>query len=330
LYGGTERVVATLCDALVARGHDVTLFATADSDTRARLYAPIAAPLRMAPAEQQIAAHVVELGLVADRAAEFDVIHFHVDYLGFPLSRFLPPPSLHTLHGRLDLPHMQPVYAQYRALPLVSISDAQRAPLRSLDVRGLATVYHGLRLDDYPVGSGAGGYLAFLGRISPEKRPDLAIAIAKRVGIPLKIAAKVDPTNVGYFESTIRPLLDDPLIEFLGEIGGAERVRFLGDALALVFPIEWPEPFGLVMIESMACGTPVVALRYGSVTEVLRDGHTGFVVDDVDDMVDAVRRIDRIDRAACRREVERRFSDMRMAASYEEAYAALLAAARHG
>jgi glycosyltransferase involved in cell wall biosynthesis len=319
-------VVAQLCDALVDRGHSVTLFASGDSVTRARLRAPTPLSLRLhMPVEEHLGPHVIELAMVAEQAEEFDVIHFHLDYLGFLGARFCRVPSVHTLHGRLDMPVHRPLYEHFKQLAFVSISDAQREPLRDLDMRWLGTVPHGLPLREYPIGTGCGGYLAFLGRVSPEKRPDLAIEVARRTGIPLKIAAKVDLKDRQYFETVVRPLLGDPLVDFIGEIGGEDRNRFLGEASALLFPIDWPEPFGLVMIEALACGTPVVAMRRGSVPEVIADGRTGFIVDSVDEMVDAVRALPRIDRRACRADVERRFSDVRMAIAYERVYRAVLA-----
>jgi glycosyltransferase involved in cell wall biosynthesis len=263
---------------------------------------------------------MLELTLAFQRSDQFDVIHSHVDFLAFPVAQFSSTPTVHTLHGRLDLPYLRPIYRQFRETPLVSISDAQRDPLRDLGLSWLGTVYHGLPPDEYPFGHGAGRYLAFLGRMSPEKRPDLAIQVATRVGIPIKLAAKVDQSNRAYFDRVIGPLLDGPLVDFIGEVGGAERLKFLSDALALIFPIDWPEPFGLVMIEALACGTPVVAFRRGSVPEVLVDGETGFIVDDFDGMVRAVERVSSLDRAACRRDIERRFTDERMAAGYERLY----------
>jgi glycosyltransferase involved in cell wall biosynthesis len=262
---------------------------------------------------------------VFDQAHEFDIIHSHVEHLAFPDSSVSTAPTLHTLHSRLDTPSLRPLYAHFRDLPLVSISDAQREPLGDLGLHWVRTVYHGLVPDEYPVGAGGGGYLAFFGRISPEKGPDKAISVAQQLGMPLKIAAKVDKADHGYFEQVIRPMLQGELVEFIGEVGGADRIRFLGDAHALLFPIDWPEPFGLVMIEALACGTPVVALRRGSVPEVIRHERTGFIVDSVDDMVQAVKRIDRIDRGECRRDVERRFTDEQMAIAYESAYAEVLA-----
>jgi glycosyltransferase involved in cell wall biosynthesis len=327
-YGGTERIVGYLCNALARRGHQVTLFASGDSITHARLCAPTEQSLRLAAhVGEQTAAHILELALVFEQAGQFDVIHCHVDHLAFPFSRFMGTPTLHTLHGRLDVPHLRPLYQHFSDLPFVSISDAQREPLRDIPMGWLATVHHGLPPEEYPVGTGGGGYLAFLGRMSPEKRPDLAIEIARRVGLPLKIAAKIDDENLQYFEGVVRPLLDQPLVEFVGEVGGADRLRFLGDAVALLFPIDWPEPFGLVMIEALACGTPVVALRRGSVPEVIVNGTTGFIVETVDEMVEAVKRVGGIDRAECRRDVERRFTDERMTMAYEDVYADLLTSA---
>ena len=321
LYGGTERVVGSLTDELVRRGHQVTLFASGDSQTSGDLKSPVDRSLRLDPdAGDPVAAHVLELAQVFERADEFDLIHCHVDYLAFPFGRLVRTPTVHTLHGRLDLPHFGPLFRHLRDVAVVSISDAQRAPLRGLDVNWVGTVYHGVALESYPYAEEGGDYLAFLGRISPEKRPDLAIAIAKRLAMPLKIAAKVDPKDRAYFESEIRPMLDDPLIEFVGEIDDRSKAKFLGGAMALLFPIDWPEPFGLVVIEAMACGTPVVARPCGSVPELIEAGRTGFVVDTFDELVDAVKRVRTLDRAACRRHVEARFSIRRMVDDYESVY----------
>jgi glycosyltransferase involved in cell wall biosynthesis len=326
LYGGTERVVAYVADELVERGHEVTVFASGDSTTRAKLVACVPKALRLDPgAHDSLGSHVVELAQVFDRAADFDVIHCHVDYLGFPFGRLTRTPTLHTLHGRLDLPYLWPIFRQFPDVPLVSISDAQREPLRDLPLTWAGTVYHGLPLDRFPYVAERGRYLAFLGRISPEKRVDLAIAVATRTGVPLKIAAKVDPVDRDYFEREIRPLLDTPLIEFIGEIDDAEKPRFLGEALALVFPVDWPEPFGLAMIEAMACGTPVIARGCGSVPEIIVSGRTGFIADTLEDLVGAVDRIGAIDRMACRRHAEQRFTATRMADDYERIYRRLLA-----
>jgi glycosyltransferase involved in cell wall biosynthesis len=327
LYGGTERVVAHLTDELIRRGHAVTLFASGDSRTRARLRAPIATALRLDPAGPDgVAPHLLELALAFERAAEFDVIHCHVDYLAFPFARLVRTPTVHTLHGRLDLPHLIPLYRHFRDVPVVSISDAQRAPLRHLRPNWAGTVHHGIPLSAYPFLPRAGRYLAFLGRISPEKRVDLAIATARRVGLRLKIAAKVDAADRLYFEREIRPLLGDPLVEFVGEIGDDAKPAFLGEALALLFPVDWPEPFGLVMIEALACGTPVIARGCGSVPEVIASGRTGFVVDTLDELVEAVKRVGNIDRAACRRHVAERFTVERMTDDYEAIYRRLAGA----
>ena len=329
LYGGTERVVASLADELVRRGHRVTLFASGDSQTDGALVSPIARALRLDPqAGDPLAPHVVQLAQVFERAAEFDVIHCHVDYLAFPFGRLVRTPTLHTLHGRLDLPHFVPLFRHLTDVPVVSISAAQRAPLGALNVNWVDTVHHGLSLPRYAYNEEGGDYLAFLGRISPEKGPDLAIAVAKRAGIPLKIAAKIAPADRSYFESEIRPLLDDPLIEFLGEIDEAAKPDFLGRAMALLFPIDWPEPFGLVIIEAMACGTPVIARPCGSVPELVEAGRTGFVVDTLDELVDAVKRVRTIDRAACRRHVEAHFSVERMVDDYGSIYRSLTAVSR--
>jgi glycosyltransferase involved in cell wall biosynthesis len=323
LYGGTERIVSYLVEEQARRGHDVTLFASGDSRTRGALIAPIPRALRLDQGTgDPLAPHMVEMAQVFERADEFDLIHCHVDYLAFPFARLVGTPTVHTLHGRLDLPHMRPLLSHFCDVPLVSISEAQRRPLDGIDLTWAGTVHHGLPLATYRPGSGRGGYLAFLGRIAQEKGPDLAIATARRAGIPLKIAAKVDAVDRRYFEREIRPLLDDPLIEYLGEIGEADKPAFLGDAAALLFPIDWPEPFGLVMIEALACGTPVIARPLGSVPEIITPGRTGFIASTVDDMVAAVRQLDRLDRAVCRREAETRFSVERMADAYEDVYEA--------
>jgi len=328
LYGGTERVVSYLVEEQVRRGHDVTLFASGDSRTGGALVAPVPRGLRLDQSGgDPLAPHMLELAQVFERAEDFDLIHCHVDYLAFPFCRLVATPTVHTLHGRLDLPHLRPLMSHFSEVPLVSISDAQRRPLEDLHLTWAATVHHGLPLETYRLGSGRGGYLAFLGRISPEKRPDLAIGAARRAGLPLKIAAKVDAVDRAYFEREIEPLLADPLLEYLGEIGEADKMGFLGDAAALLFPIDWPEPFGLVMIEALACGTPVIARPHGSVPEIITPGRTGFIADTVDEIVEAVRHLDRIDRAACRREAETRFSVEHMVDDYEAVYETLGAGA---
>jgi len=323
-YGGTERVVAHLCNALVALGHDVTLFASADSCTSAKLVPVRAQALRLdqATTKSDLASHLAQLHEVRRRASDFDVLHFHVDLLHFALFEDLAGRTLTTLHGRLDIADLSAVFAQASRYPLASISRDQRKPLLAAHWHG--NVYHGI--DPFlfrPPARPSGGYLAFLGRIAPEKRPDRAITIALRAGIPLRIAAKVDPADRAYFVSQIEPLLDHPLIKFVGEIGDDEKADFLGNARALLFPIDWPEPFGLVMIEAMACGTPVVAWRYGSVPEVIDEGVTGFVVDNEDDAVAAVEAAAGLDRDAVRAAFDRRFSSITMARAYVDLYQSL-------
>ena len=321
-YGGTERVVATLTDELARSGHSVTLFASGDSETLAELVSPCTRALRQSTNCDPLSSHLLMVEMVAKRASEFDVIHFHIAPLHFSVARRLDTPHVTTLHGRLDLLPTKPVFMEFAELPFVSVSDAQREPLKSQNWIG--TVHHGVP-DDLTFGAGPGSYLAFLGRISREKRVDRAIAIAKACGSPLKIAAKVDPVDLLYFKSEIEPLLSDPSIEFVGEIGQREKNAFLGQARALLFPIDWPEPFGLVMIEALACGTPVVAFRGGSVTEVSRDGVTGFIVDDLTQAIDATQRIGTIERTACRQDFERRFTAGRMTDAYLRIYDRLAA-----
>jgi glycosyltransferase involved in cell wall biosynthesis len=325
LYGGTERIVAYLTDALVDLGHDVTLFATAEARSRATLVPVREEAIRLdpEPLKSDLAAHLSMLHEVRRRAGEFDVLHFHVDLIHFPFFEDAATRTLTTLHGRLDLKDLSAAYWRWPQFPMVSISNHQRRPLRFAS--WLGTVPHGLPASLLPfTAKPEGGYLAFLGRISPEKRPDRAIALARRTGLPLKIAAKVDHADRHYFRDEIEPLLDDPLVEFIGEIDDAGKARFLGNAAALLFPIDWPEPFGLVMIEAMACGTPVVAWRRGSVPEVIEDGVTGFVVDDEDQAVAAIARIGQLDRARIRHAFERRFSAEVMARHYVELYERLL------
>src|SRR5205814_1114193 len=279
LYGGTERVVSYLTEELVRRGHDVTLFASGDSQTAARLVAVTEHALRLDAKSREVlaAGFSRELGRVFGHAQDFDVIHCHVDYLAYPFSRLVRTPTLHTVHGRLDLPYLAPVFHDFPDVRLISISDAQRAPLARYGVTWAGTVYHGMPLDRSPFVAQPGEYLAFLGRLSPEKQPEVAIEVAKRVGMPLRIAAKIDANDRQYVERVVAPLLDDPLIEFIGEVEDDRKAAFLGGARALLFPIDWPEPFGLVMIEAMACGTPVMARPCGSVPELLEDGRTGDV-----------------------------------------------------
>ncbi len=327
LYGGTERVVAQLCEALVDLGHDVTLFSSADARTRAKLEVVRDQAIRLdpAPLKSDVAAHLSMLAELRERQGEFDIIHFHTDMLHFPLFEDMAARTVTTLHGRLDLKDLPGVYRRWPKFPLVSISDAQRVHLPFAN--WVATVYHGMAADTSQWFSPRPreGYLAFLGRISPEKGPERAIEIAKRLGMPLKMAAKVDVADAPYFREVIAPLLDHPLIEYVGEIGDAEKSGFLGGAAALLFPIDWPEPFGLVMIEAMACGTPVVGFSCGSAPEVIDHGVSGFLVDDVDGAVDAVRAIETLDRREVRRRFDRRFSATAMARAYLDVYADRLA-----
>ncbi len=319
LYGGTERVVAYLSDALVELGHEVTLFASGDSLTKAQLEAIWPRALRLDPAvRDHMAPLFMLMEVMARRAGDFDVIHSHLDYFGYPLLGRLGVPSVTTLHGRLDMPELQPLYRLYNDVPVVSISDAQRAPLPHANY--IATVHHGLPQNLLAPGSGSGGYLAFLGRISPEKAPDAAIRIAAMAGMKLVIAAKVDRADQKYFEEKIEPLLAQPHVEYIGEIGEHEKSEFLGNAAGLLFPIAWREPFGLVMIEAMACGTPVIAFRNGSVPEVLENGLTGYIADSELAAAKAAAQIGTLDRKRIRAEFERRFTAHRMAGNYVEQY----------
>jgi glycosyltransferase involved in cell wall biosynthesis len=321
-YGGTERVVAYLTDALVELGHEVTLFASGDSGTKAKL-APIwPRALRLDPTVHDHFAPVfMQLETVARRAHEFDVIHSHLDYFAYPTLRLLGAPAVTTLHGRLDLPELGPLYDLYDDMPVVSISDSQRQPLPHANY--VSTIHHGLPQNLLQKGPG-GKYLAFLGRISPEKAPDAAIRIAAQSGMPLKIAAKVDKVDVEYFKTKIEPLLAGADVEFIGEIGEHQKSEFLGNAAALLFPIAWREPFGLVMIEAMACGTPVVAFNNGSVPEVLEDGVTGCIVRSEAEAVDALRNIRDLDRNRIRAEFDNRFTAHHMAQNYLKLYARLM------
>jgi glycosyltransferase involved in cell wall biosynthesis len=327
LYGGTERVVSYLTEELVALGHEVTLFASGDSVTGARLCPQGAASLRLNDAcEDHLPHHFLLLEKVFQHAGLFDIIHFHTDYLHFPLVRRLDVPHLTTLHGRLDLPDLVPLYQEFRDVPVVSISDSQQTPLPWAN--WLGTVYHGLPIDLFPFNSEPDRYLAFLGRISPEKGLERAIDIAVRCAKPLKIAAKVDKADREYFEAEIRPRLDHPLIEFIGEIDDREKPAFLSKAYALLFPIAWQEPFGLVMIEAMACGTPVIAWLNGSVPEVMREGVSGFIVDDLESAVRAVDKVKDLSRRDCRHYFEERFSARRMAGDYLAIYQQILDSTR--
>jgi glycosyltransferase involved in cell wall biosynthesis len=322
LYGGTERIVSYLTEELVRQGHEVTLFASGDSNTAAELVRCSDMALRLDPAvKDQTPYHVMMLEEVRQRADDFDVLHFHMDLLHFPLIRDFADRTVTTLHGRLDLPDLKPFYAAFPDIPLISVSRHQRYPLPQ-QTNWVGNVYHGLPCDFLPFTRATGdGYLAFLGRISPEKRPDRAIEIAVRAGLPLKMAAKVDPVDRTYWNEVIVPLVKAHRnVEYVGEIDEREKAEFLGKARALLFPIDWPEPFGLVMIEAMACGTPVVAFRSGSVPEVVDDGVSGIIVNTVDEAVRALARVDELDRAKVRQTVERRFTVERMARDYRAIY----------
>jgi glycosyltransferase involved in cell wall biosynthesis len=318
-YGGTERVVSYLTEELVRQGHEVTLFASGDSFTRAKLFPAARRSLRLDKGcADPIVLHILLVEHLFQKADDFDIIHSHVDYLTYPMARQHPEiPLLTTLHGRLDIPDLVPLYREFSEVPLISISHAQRKPLPWAHWQG--NVYHGLPEDLYRFKEGNGGYLAFVGRISEEKRVDLAIKMAVRAKMPLKIAAKVDKADEEYYAS-VRHLFKHPLVEFVGEIQEREKNDFIGNAAALLFPIDWPEPFGLVMIEAFACGTPVISRRCGSVPEVLNDGMTGFVIDDIDDGVKAIRKLSTIDRKVCRRTFEERFTAERMARDYVKIY----------
>jgi len=327
LYGGTERVVSHLTEALVAEGHDVTLFASGDSTTAARLEACCPQALRLCDGVVDPTPHyMIMLDKVRQLADQFDIIHFHMDQFHFPIFRELSNRTVTTLHGRQDLPDLRRLYRHFKEMPLVSITAAQRTAVPEASF--VATVHHGLPAHLLPRSlHSKGGYLAFLGRISPEKRVDRAIRIARSVGLPLKIAAKVDKVDVDYFRSEIEPMIGDADVEFIGEINERQKARFLGDARALLFPIDWPEPFGLVMIEAMACGTPVLAFNRGSVPEIIDEGVTGFIVATEDEAVRRMGALLSLNRAAVRRRFEERFTAQRMAKDYVGVYKGLLAKA---
>jgi glycosyltransferase involved in cell wall biosynthesis len=321
LYGGTERIVSYLTEELVRQGHDVTLFASGDSLTSARLIASAPAAMRLDPtAVDPLPHHLRMLDMVRRHAGEFDILHFHIDLLQYPLLRLLDVPAVTTLHGRLDLPDLAPFYRGFPDLPLVSISDGQRQPMPP--VNWVRTIHHGLPADLLRFRPGAAEpYLVFLGRISPEKRPDLAIEIARRAGVSLRIAAKIDRVDAGYWEAEIERLVrGNPLVEYIGEVDERGKAELLGGALALVFPVAWPEPFGLVMIEAMACGTPVIAFPRGSVPEVIEQGVSGFLATSVEEAAAAVSRVAALDRRTVRAAFDRRFTAERMAAEYVEVY----------
>lgn len=323
-YGGTERVVSVLTEELVRRGHDVTLFASGDSETTAKLVTGCPRGLRLDPDVRDTLAYtLIELGEVYKRAHEFDVIHNHLDYLAFPFARLAATATISTTHGRFDLPEVQRVYGVFPEQTLVSISDAQRERLPRAN--WVATVYNGIDVTNFHFRPEPGDYLVFLGRISPEKRPDRAIEIARDVGMRLIMAAKVDDVDHDYYEHAIGPMIQQsPLVEFIGEVDERGKDELLGNAYAYLFPIDWPEPFGLTMVEAMATGTPVIAYRAGSVPEVVADGVTGFVCNAFHDMIEAIPRVRTLDRRACRLLVEERFSAAAMADDYERVYSAAL------
>jgi glycosyltransferase involved in cell wall biosynthesis len=323
LYGGTERIVSYLTEELVALGHDVTLFASGDSFTAANLVPCVPKALRLdASVRDTTPYYMLMLDRVRQRADDFDILHFHIDQFQFPLFRPIADRTVTTLHGRQDLPDLLPLYLGFDDMPLISISNEQRRPVPNANFA--ATVYHGLPVDLHrPVAGPCGDYVAFLGRISPEKRPDRAIAIARASGIPLKIAAKIDRADEAYFRTTIEPLLDGPGVEFIGEINEHQKTQFLGEAQALLFPVDWPEPFGLSMIEAMACGTPVLGFRCGSVPEVIEDGITGAIVDTMEQAILALPLVTALDRHKVRARFEQRFSATRMAKDYVGVYRSL-------
>lgn len=322
-YGGTERVISYLTEELVRQGHEVTLFATGDSVTRARLVPAVSESIRQHMMQQTgIAYHTIQMDLVRELAHTFDIIHFHTDFLHFPLAKALRTPHITTLHGRLDMQALAPLYKHFDRVPLVSVSNHQRTPLPW--VNWCDTVYHGLPSDLYSFHASAGGYFAFIGRMSQEKRVDRAIDIARQCGIPLYIGAKIDEADQAYFNEYVKPLLRHPLVKYLGEVSEREKRELLEHASALLFPIDWPEPFGLVMIEALSCGTPVIAYRHGSVPEIMDDGVTGFVVTSQEDAVRAACNIGAIDRRGCRTAFERRFTVAHMAENYLRVYQRVL------
>jgi len=318
-YGGTERVVSWLTEELVARGHEVTLFASGDSSTEARLVSGSVRALRTdSNCKDPLAHHLLMLEQVRRHSHEFDIVHFHTDYLHFPLTRQCKFSHVTTLHGRLDLPDLVPMFREFREVPVVSISRAQRVPLAWANWVG--NVYHGLPGNALRFHAKPGSYLAFIGRVSPEKRPDRAVRIAEASGIPLKVAAKIDRADRDYYESKIKHLFAKPCVEFIGEIGDDQKAEFLGNAFACLVPIDWPEPFGLNMIEAMACGTPLIAFRNGSVPEIIEDGVNGYIVESVEEAVRAVKQIPLLSRKSCRNSFEGRFTARRMAADYLKIY----------
>lgn len=323
LYGGTERVVSYLTEALIKLGHEITLFASGDSVTNARLISHINKALRLdAAVIDPLAHHIVQMQEVIERANEFDIIHFHTDYLHFPFSSTLSTPYITTLHGRLDIPELKPIFKKFHYQPVVSISNNQRMPLP--EARWVDTVYHGLPKDLYKTIENKEDYVAFIGRISKEKRPDRAIEIAEKAGMKIKIAAKIDKADEYYFNKHIKHLFKKPFVEYVGEIGESTKNEFLGNAKALLFPIDWPEPFGMVMIETMACGTPVIAYPNGSVMEIIEPGKNGFIVSSIEEAVQALENIHLLDPSIIRKTFEENFSSEIMARNYVKNYNLLI------
>lgn len=322
LYGGTERVVAYLTDELVRQGHKVTLFASGDSNTKARLVPVCQKALRLSSPLDPLAYHILQLQEVFERKNQFDIFHFHTDYLHFPFTYAQNLRTITTLHGRLDIDDLKPIYQKFPDIPVVSISNAQREPLPIANWIG--TVHHGLPFDHYKKGEGRGDYVAFIGRISPEKRVDRAIEIARRTNHKIRIAAKIDKADRAYYEKEVRHLLTQPHVEFLGEIGEKEKNELLRNAIVLLFPIDWREPFGMVLIEALACGTPTIAFNHGSVPEIVKNGKTGYIVGSIEEAVSALQTIQNISREECRKDFETRFSVSIMAKNYLRLYEKLL------
>jgi glycosyltransferase involved in cell wall biosynthesis len=323
LYGGTERIVSFLTEELIRAGHEVTLFASGDSVTTAKLVACIPEALRLKEkCEDSLAPHIVLLQTVIENSGRFDIIHFHTDYLSFPFTQFLDVPHLTTLHGKLTIEELQLIYDTYPDEPVICISDSQCKALPQANFIG--RVHHGLPINLFKKGNGSGNYFAFLGRISPEKRCDRAIQIAIAANMPIKIAAKIDKADRDYFETEIKHLFDHRLVEYVGEINEKQKQEFLGNAVALLFPIDWPEPFGLVTIEAMACGTPVLAWNCGSVPEIIENGKSGYVVDNMEAAIEAANKIHALDRLLVRQSFEQRFTATRMAEQYLELYQMLI------
>lgn len=320
VYGGTERVVSFLTEELVRQGHEVTLFASGDSLTKANLISPCNESLRLnSSCIDQLAHHVLMLEMVEKMKKNFEIIHYHIDYLHFPFSRRSNVPNVTTLHGKLNIPDLNPLYKEFSEIPVVSISSNQRNPLPEANWYG--TVYHGIPKNLFRFNNKGGDYLGFLGRISPEKRVDRAIEIAIRCDMPIRIAAKIDKVDLDYFKKEIEHLFDHPLVDYIGEINDFEKNEFIGNSKAILFPIDWPEPFGLVMIESMACGTPVVAYKNGSVPEIIDEGETGFMVDSIEKAVEVVKnKVPVFNRKLCRKIFELKFSAQRMATDYLKLY----------